>query len=38
MHVNKQSKEGKKMIQEGFEAPGMAKSKETQICIEENKI
>jgi len=29
MHVNKQWKERKKMIQKGFEAPRMAKPKET---------
>ena len=27
MHVNKKWKEGNKMIQKGFEAPGMAKPK-----------
>jgi len=38
MHVNKEWKEGKKMIQKGSEAPGMAKSKETQRPMDENKI
>jgi len=38
MHVNKLRKEGKKMIKKGFEALGIAKPKETQISMEENKI
>jgi len=38
MHVNKKWKEEKKMIQKGFEAPGMAKPKENQRPNEENKI
>jgi len=38
MHVNKQWKEGKKMIKKGSEAPEMAKPKENQRPIEENKI
>jgi len=38
MHVDKQLKEGKKMIQKGSKAPRMAKPKETQRSMEENKI
>ena len=38
IHVNKKWKEEKKMIQKGSEAPRMAKPKETQILMEENKI
>ena len=38
MHVNKQWKEGKKMIQKGYEALGMVKPKETQRRMEENTI
>ena len=38
MHVNKKWKEGKKMIQKGSESLGMAKRKEIQRPMEENKI
>ena len=38
MHVNKQCKEGKKKTQKGSEVPGMAKLKENQRPMEENKI
>jgi len=38
MHVNKQWKEGKKMIQKGSEVPGMAKPKETHRPMDEKNI
>ena len=38
MHVNKYRKEGKKMIQKGFEAPRMAEPKETQSPMKETKV
>lgn len=38
MHMNKKWQEEKKMIQKGSEAPRMAKPKETQRLVEENKI
>jgi len=36
--MNKKCKGGKKMTQKGFEVPGMAKPRETQRPMEENKI
>ena len=38
MHVNKKWEEGKKMIQKGFEVFELAKTKETQRPMEDNKI
>lgn len=38
MHVNKKWKEEKQIIQNDFEAPGMAKPKETQSPMKETKI
>ena len=38
MHVNKQQKEGKEMIQKSSKVPGISNSKETQRHMEENKI
>jgi len=38
MHVNKKWKEEKQIIQKGFQAPGMAKPKDTQSPIKETKL
>jgi len=38
MHVNKKWQEEKEIIQKVYEAPGMAKPKETQRPMKENKI
>ena len=38
MHVNKKWKEENKIIQKGFESPGRANSKETQIIMKETKL